>query len=217
MSNRKDEIIEIAIKLFNEKGCLNTTTRHICENLGISVGNLYYYFKNKEDILIEIYIRHLETIFKEVKSIDYENDDRFLFKEFLLNHLSEEEKHNFLYLELNAMVAKFPKFRAIKEENIRLNTQILKKLITHQIKYEYIIELSPSEIDYLVSNSWAIGMNAINYWNLLDQDQKLNTQRSSLNMYYFIKPYLKEKAYENGDLQEALDELNKGLTNEDTN
>lgn len=217
MSNRKDEILEIAIKLFNEKGCLNTTTRHICEDLGISVGNLYYYFKNKEDILIEIYVRHLETIFKEVKSLDYEHDDSFLFKEFLLNHLVEEEKHNFLYLEFNAMVAKFPKFRLIKEENLRLNNQLLKNLIKHQIKYEYIIKLKEREIDFLVSNSWAIAMNAINYWNLLYEDKKLNSQRSSLNMYYFMKPYLTKKAYENGDLEEAINELNKGLKNENEN
>ncbi len=214
MSDRKDKIIEASIKLFNEKGCLNTSTRHICESIGISVGNLYYYFKNKEEILIEIYTRHLETIFKEVKLIDYESDDVFLFKDFLLNHIIEEEKHNFIYLELNAIVSKFPKFREIKIQNLKLNTELLKKLIKHQINYKYFIPLSNHEIDFLIANAWSIGLNSINYWNLLDNDLKLNRQKSSLNMYYLMKPYLTSKAYENGDLDEALDKLNKGLVNE---
>ena len=214
MSNRKDEILEASIKLFNEKGCLNTSTRHICDSIGISVGNLYYYFKNKEEILIEIYKRHLESVFKEVKLLDYKNDDIFLFNEFLLNHVIEEEKHNFIYLELNAIVAKFPKFRKMKVENLKFNSELLKKLIKHQIKYKYIIPLLDKEIDFLIANSWAIGLNSINYWNLLESDTKLNTQRSSLNMYYLIKPYLTKKAYENGDIEDALVKLNEGLSNE---
>jgi AcrR family transcriptional regulator len=211
LSNRKDEIIEASIKLFNEKGCLNTSTRHICESLDISVGNLYYYFKNKEEILIEIYKRHLETIFKEVKLVDYENDDIFLFKDFLLNHIREEEKHNFIYLELNSIVAKFPKFREIKIENLKFNSVLLQKLIKHQIKYKYVEELSSQEIEFLIANSWSIGLNSINYWNLLKDDKKLNRQRTSLNMYYLMKPYLTKKAYENGDLEDALMKLNEGL------
>jgi AcrR family transcriptional regulator len=215
LSNRKDEIIEASIKLFNEKGCLNTSTRHICQSLGISVGNLYYYFKNKEEILIEIYNKHLETIFKVVNLLDYENDDIFLFKDFLLNHISEEEKHSFIYLELNAIVAKFPKFRDIKIENLKFNSNLLTKLIKHQIKYKYVKPLSSQEIEFLIANSWAIGLNSINYWNLLDDKSKLNRQRTSLNMYYLLKPYLTIKAYEDGDIEEAFIKLNEGLNYED--
>lgn len=211
MSNRKDEIIEASIKLFNEKGCINTSTRHICDELGISVGNLYYYFKNKEEILIEIYKRHLENIFKEVNLLDYENDDIFLFKDFLLNHIVEEEKHNFIYLELNSIVAKFPKFREMKIENLKFSTELLQKLIKHQIKYNYIISLEPQEIEFLISNSWSISLNAINYWNLVEFNNKLNYQKTSLNMYYLLKPYLTKKAFENGNLEEVFIKLNEGL------
>ena len=50
MATTKEKIIETSIKLFNEKGCLNTSTRHIADELGISVGNLYYHFKNNFSI-----------------------------------------------------------------------------------------------------------------------------------------------------------------------
>lgn len=55
MLTRKEQILQTSLKLFNEKGCLNTSTRHIADELNISVGNLYYYFKNKEEIVIELF------------------------------------------------------------------------------------------------------------------------------------------------------------------
>ena len=97
---------------------------------------------------------------------------------------------------------------------MKINSELLKKLIKHQIKYKYFTPLSNQEIDFLIANAWAIGLNSINYWNLLGNDCKLNRQRSSLNMYYLMKPYLTSKAYENGDLNEAINKLNKGLANE---
>jgi AcrR family transcriptional regulator len=53
----KDKILQASIELFNQQGERQVTTNHIAAHLGISPGNLYYHFRNKEDI-----VRH---IFKE--------------------------------------------------------------------------------------------------------------------------------------------------------
>ncbi|MFD1638217.1 TetR/AcrR family transcriptional regulator [Evansella tamaricis] len=50
----KDKITETAIELFNEHGTSQVSTNHIAEKMGISTGNLYYHFKNKEEIIREI-------------------------------------------------------------------------------------------------------------------------------------------------------------------
>lgn len=51
----KDKIIHCAIELFNEQGERQVTTNHIAAHLGISPGNLYYHFRNKEDIIHSIF------------------------------------------------------------------------------------------------------------------------------------------------------------------
>lgn len=45
-----DAIIEAGFICMSERGMEGTTTRHIAETAGISVGSLYEYFKNKEAI-----------------------------------------------------------------------------------------------------------------------------------------------------------------------
>lgn len=47
----KDKIVITALKLFNENGSKAISTNHIAEAAGISPGNLYYYFKNKKEII----------------------------------------------------------------------------------------------------------------------------------------------------------------------
>ena len=63
----RDKIIYASLALLNEKGERSITTNHVAAHLGISPGNLYYYFRNKEDIIrsiFSLYQNHLETSFQ---------------------------------------------------------------------------------------------------------------------------------------------------------
>ena len=51
----RDKIIDTAIQLFNERGTKTISTNHIAAEIGISPGNLYYHFRNKEDIIRAIF------------------------------------------------------------------------------------------------------------------------------------------------------------------
>ena len=50
MSNR-ERILETALELMNEAGAQAVGTSRIAQALGVSPGNLYYHFKNREDIV----------------------------------------------------------------------------------------------------------------------------------------------------------------------
>lgn len=49
--NTRQQILVAAKKLFNERGYNDVSTRDISDSIGISKGNLTYYFKKKEDIV----------------------------------------------------------------------------------------------------------------------------------------------------------------------
>ena len=48
---RRNEILDVAERLFCTKGVDNTSTNDILTEIGIARGTLYYHFKSKEDIL----------------------------------------------------------------------------------------------------------------------------------------------------------------------
>lgn len=51
----KDKIILVSIDLFNKSGVAAVTTNHIAKELNISPGNLYFHFRNKEEIIRQIF------------------------------------------------------------------------------------------------------------------------------------------------------------------
>ena len=51
-SVRRQEIIEVARNRFREFGIRKTSMQEIAEDLGLSVGTLYLYFKSKDELII---------------------------------------------------------------------------------------------------------------------------------------------------------------------
>lgn len=51
----RDRILDAALELFNERGTSAVTTNHVAAHAGISPGNLYYWFGDKEEIIRELY------------------------------------------------------------------------------------------------------------------------------------------------------------------
>src|SRR5579862_6685430 len=57
---RRAEILRTALTLFNAQGTAAVSTNHIAKELGISVGNLYYHFADKEEIVRALYQQHAD-------------------------------------------------------------------------------------------------------------------------------------------------------------
>ena len=55
-----DGILDAAAHLFGERGYTATTTNHVAELAGVSIGSLYQYFPNKDALLVALEERHLD-------------------------------------------------------------------------------------------------------------------------------------------------------------
>ena len=54
VEDKKKNILESALKLFNEKGIDNTSTSLISKEANVATGTLYIYFKTKVDLISEL-------------------------------------------------------------------------------------------------------------------------------------------------------------------
>lgn len=56
-ATNRERILDASIDLFNQSGVVAVTTNHIASHLNISPGNLYFHFRNKEEIIAELFDR----------------------------------------------------------------------------------------------------------------------------------------------------------------
>jgi len=67
VQKRRIQIIKAAAKLFSKKGYHRTSVKEIAKASGISIGSLYDYIKNKEDILYFFYERYVDELERRIK------------------------------------------------------------------------------------------------------------------------------------------------------
>lgn len=108
----RDKIIQASIELFNEQGERNVTTNHIAAHLGISPGNLYYHFRNKEDIILSIYEEYARSLLLDIFPIVSEEIEPLDAIIFYMDAVFQATfKYRFFYANLPVLLSKNPNLR----------------------------------------------------------------------------------------------------------
>ncbi len=144
----KDKIIESAIQLFNNSGVSNVTIRQIAAKIGISHGNLEYYYKNKEILIVAIYNGMTEEMSKV-----YPDDEtiELTFRHFhlLLMHLEQFQlKYRFFHQDLLEITRKYAAVSPLLAENIQIRKRQMRKYFENFLKQKFLLE-EPEEGYYL--------------------------------------------------------------------
>lgn len=67
--NKRDRILHAALMLFRSKGYFKTSVHDIREQADVSIGLVYRYFKNKEEIAQTLYQELAEDVFVNIEKI----------------------------------------------------------------------------------------------------------------------------------------------------
>jgi AcrR family transcriptional regulator len=107
IERRKIEILKSAASVFNKKGYHNTTMEDISEKLLMTKGSLYYYFKNKEQLLYVCHDYSLGLLTAELEKVRRRSDppDEKL-RALILNHVrlvTDELNSSAMHIEFDVL------------------------------------------------------------------------------------------------------------------
>lgn len=193
----RDKIIQASIDLFNEHGERNVTTNHIAAHLGISPGNLYYHFRNKEDIILSIYEEYAGKLLLDtfpIASPDIEPLDAII--NYMDTVFQAMSRFRFFYANLPVLLDKNP---SLREKYVEVQEYISKQVSDLLISLRDVdmIAFEDEELPDLVSVLRIVNT----FWLSFYQTQNLNPEIDSsvffegvLKIFALIRPYTTPKA-----------------------
>ncbi len=137
----KDRVLDTSIGLFGKKGFRETSIQDIVDTVGVTKGTFYYYFKNKEDVLVQIhqaFIEHLlsqQSMILEDETTSNKQKMYAIVEMLILNIRTESD---------SAMVF-FREMRHLSEEKTK---DILPKRTEFQVQLQRLIERGIDALEF---------------------------------------------------------------------
>ena len=158
----KDRILQISLQLFNERGERSVTTNHIAAELGISPGNLYYHFRNKQEIIKELAQQYqAETLEMLALPVDrpLNANDKISYFQVLSNQLWA---YRFIHRDVYHLVENNEDLRKIYP---RFAGQVMQQgqKIYRAFVDAGLMKMTDSEIEALIINLWIVLTNWTNF------------------------------------------------------
>ena len=197
-SDTKEKIVDVAIQLFSERGFSNVSTNHIASEMGISPGNLYYHFRNKEDILWQALGRFSDAMARLLGSPDEEIIDAARLRRYLEEAIGVLNDYQF-FLESKANLVRESErlnitFRALEEESIEKLIRIFTALRDAGVMTG---PKGQNELEALANNIWIIFSNWLNFLRTSRGSSNASTEERRSGMFHvfaLFQPYLTAEA-----------------------
>ncbi len=152
----KEKIIKASIKLFNQSGVHRITTNHIIDELKISPGTFYYHFKNKEEIIRNIFSR-ITSDFGELIVTSAEYSDFTGLIEMIRKLYSLYYKYRFFYYDISMILDRDEVLAQDYRDNYKAKAGMLKDF-TIMLEQKGILKefINSSERETFLENQWIL-------------------------------------------------------------
>ena len=181
MSN-KTLILQSALNLFNEQGSMNVTTNHIAAEAGISPGNLYYHFHNKEEIILALFqkmIPEWDNNIGEMSNVE----DGLAHIEKLLGTLYEVIwEYRFIHRELSPLLQTYKSVRKICVPMLKQRLDEIRALIQKLQQDGVLATEDPARQDSLANTLLLIPLFWLNYLDALGETPNKKNIDKGINM-----------------------------------
>ncbi len=193
----RDKIINTAIRLFNAQGTSAVTTNHIAAAAGISPGNLYYHFRNKEDIIRGIFeqmdaygLEQYRLILNKCVpgSIDAMERTFMMIQEF-------NWRYRFFKRELTSLIMDDPLLKERFQKSHHSLLGIIRSSNDSAVAGQVLKPMNEKEMTLFTEAIWLVTLFWLNYLEVGGEVINTETLRRGIDLLRnMIRPHLTEQA-----------------------
>ena len=194
----RERIVETALALFNQLGEPHITTADIADEMEISPGNLYYHFRNKDEIIAELFAafeRRLDGVFALPEGRGASVEDLW----FLLHLLFEAMwDHRFLFRDLDEILSRNRRLASRFALIMRRGTTTVIELCGGLVAAK-MMHASEREIAALADNVALVATYWISYQKLSAAERAadvISLDRAAYQVLSLVAPFLRGEARE---------------------
>ena len=193
----KDRVVWAAVRLFNEGGTAAVSTNHIAQEAGISPGNLYYHYRNKEEIIRAIYGRMMaswEATFELPQDRAPTLTDLRVILEETFSVLWE---YRFFYREFVALMRRDPelgrRYREVRERGLANTEFLLKSFVAGGVLQ---VPEDPSVVSRLAKMFWLIAEFWLPFAEMGEERVGFDRLQEGVDlMMQVLRPYMTEETF----------------------
>ncbi len=203
----RERILETSLVLFNRFGEPHVTTADIADEMNISPGNLYYHFRNKDEIIGELYAAYEAQVLPLLAAPSSGEEARADVEDlWLLLHLLFERiwQYRFLYRDLDELASRNRKLGARFGELLRRGAATVVALCRGMVA-SGSMRASEQEIAAVAQNVVLVATYWTSFQRLTNTsrnaDATVDLGRAAYQVLALVSPYLV------GDARALLDRL----------
>ncbi|MFY2509834.1 TetR/AcrR family transcriptional regulator [Vibrio pectenicida] len=186
----RDKIVLAALHLFNEHGERNITTNHIAAHIDISPGNLYYHFRNKQEIVREIFSLYSSELLERFSPIYGQQESLVLLKHYLDSTFNLMWKYRFFYANLPEILQRDEE---LHDDYIQIQEKLQTNLVNIMRSFVELelLAVEENEMKSLVTTLHLIASSWLGYRSAMSQKTQITEQiihQGMLQMIAVVKP-----------------------------
>ena len=185
-------ILDTALAMFNAQGEPHVTTNHIADELEISPGNLYYHFRNKDDIIEHLFARYEERMDAALALPSARLPG--LEDIWLQLHLVFEciWDYRFLYRDLVEILSRNRRLRIRFARILKRADDSAHQVMRGLVRAE-VMRATPNEVDAAATNILVLATFWLNYAAVRgDKDEQVAIRNGIVQVMMLLAPFLRD-------------------------
>jgi AcrR family transcriptional regulator len=158
----RERVLDTCRRLFNERGPAAVTTAEIADTVGINEGNLYYYFKKKEHIVLALFDeleRALAVLAgNQMAASEWAESD----EDMLMDFFKLAWEWRFFYRDAPTLYEIAPALRARNQTVAKASHESIRRLLQRLVEHGRL-RAPPEVLERLVVNTWIVSTFWIEY------------------------------------------------------